>query len=186
MAATGVALTSGVPIGVDEYAIGADGYLYVRIQHTAGSMALTQWRFQGEGKAEMVQEISWPDARRFVSPPRQIGAMPNGVIWLAYYFDSIEDAKIGWTNAAGARIGVATFAHQPSRPIAVDQAGTLYTCGTPRTGGAECLAFPTGATAPRWQVALPGGTAVQGGALVPGTLYVTTREGTLYALRDED
>ena len=76
-------------------------------------------------------------------------------------------------------------AHYPQRPsqvIATDAADHIYVCGGNRVGDAECVGFAPGAEEPFWRVALPQDGHANGGALVPGRLYVTTGDGALYAL----
>ena len=77
--------------------------------------------------------------------------------------------------------------HHPQRPsqvIATDAADHVYVCGLHRIDGARCAGFVPGADVPFWQVVLPQGGQVNGGALVPGRLYVTTGDGAMYALGD--
>ena len=66
--------------------------------------------------------------------------------------------------------------------IGLDRDDVVYICGLDRTRGPVCLAFQPGSKDPLWQVALGKGVTVNGGALVPGRLYVTMEEGFLLAL----
>jgi hypothetical protein len=54
-----------------------------------------------------------------------------------------------------------------------------------RISSAECLGFIPGAEEPFWQVVSTQGGQANGGALVPGRLYVITVDGALYAIGDQ-
>ncbi len=185
LAASGEDPTAQVPQGGTEYAVGADGRLYVRVQHGSGFIGLTQWDFVAPGEAHVVREIGWADARRFVSPPQQMGATPNSVLWFAFSFEKIEDAKLAWTDLDGHALPVASFPHRPTRPLAVDGANVLYTCGSNRESGPECLAFSPGSEQPRWQFPLPDAGTIVGGALSERGLYVSTDAGHLYLIGEK-
>ena len=66
--------------------------------------------------------------------------------------------------------------------IGLDRDDVVYICGLDRLHGPVCLAFQPGSKDPLWQVALGKGVTVNGGALVPGRLYMTKEEGFLLAL----
>ncbi|MDQ4075224.1 MAG: ABC transporter permease subunit [Chloroflexota bacterium] len=179
-AESGAAPVERVPTGVD-YTVGADGNLYVRTEHFTGAVPLSQWTFL-DGEMVPVRTIFWSAGRRLVSRPREIGVTPSVVIWLAYYSNRLEDAKIGWTDAGGHALGIANFPHRPTRPIAMDRNSILYTCGMNRGTGAECLAFRAGSEQPTWQLPLSGAGEIIGGALADGQLYVATENGVLFII----
>jgi ABC-type dipeptide/oligopeptide/nickel transport system permease subunit/outer membrane protein assembly factor BamB len=170
--------------GVDQYAMGADGVLYTRVNYF-GSHLLSRWQITEAGTS-LLQEIQWADRGDFISPARDIGATPQGLIWMAFYFDRHEDAKFAWTNPGGASLGRINLPHRPTYPIAVDGENVLYTCGVNPGSGPECLALRPGNDQQLWQLPLPEGSMVNGGAVTPGWLYVTTSEGVLYAIGDEE
>jgi hypothetical protein len=56
-------------------------------------------------------------------------------------------------------------------------------CGS-AYGPPKCVAVKLGNTSPDWTMDLEGNGTL-GGALAPGTLYLVTNNGILYALGDE-
>lgn len=186
--ADGATLFAETKEPLDKYFAGTDGGIYLRKQ-----ASLLAWR-PTEGGAEVTEHAEW-DVRglalgfRF---PNEAGGTPDGRMWVLYASD-FEFAKVLWVDADGtARVPV-DFPYRPSRMIAVDQDATTYLCrqvSSPtqspfaRTQGLECRAHRPDPGEPLWTVALEQGGLPNGGALVPGRLYVTTRNGLLYAIGD--
>lgn len=63
-----------------------------------------------------------------------------------------------------------------------DRTGSVYTCGLDGDERTRCLAFSPESTEAMWEVPLPRKRTFAGAALASNHLYVTTQEGTLYAL----
>jgi len=174
-----------MPIDADQYIVGADGRTYLR----AGSN-VSHWRRTASG-AEIVETTRW-DARRLgtLTTPVDAGVTRERVVWL-FYTNPFEATRIVWLDTSGRVFGVIRHPIGRGQMIAVDPDSTAYVCGTrsPRyKPSPECLAFALGSEEPAWQVSLEQGERAQGGALVPGRLYVTfvgRERGFLYAIGDD-
>ena len=65
----------------------------------------------------------------------------------------------------------------------MDQDSTMVICGLVEGQGAECRALARERREPLWRLPLgQDDFVVNGAALVPGRLYVTTADGVLYAI----
>lgn len=172
-----------MPVDADQYIAGADGRTYLR----AGSNVM-QWRLAASG-TEIVQTTRW-DSRRLgtLTTPVDAGVTREQVVWL-FYANDYEGTRIVWLDTSGRVLGVIRYPVGRGQMIAVDQDSTAYVCrmgDTPKSHPG-CFAFAPGSEEPAWQVPLEKGERVQGGAMVPGRLYVTflnKEGGSLYALGD--
>ena len=165
--------------GVDAvYMIGGDGRNYLRESH-----AVFPWRPTASG-GERVGQLTWNYQGSVIYLPMDSGVTRQGIVWLRYG-SQWDDLRLVLLSKDG---GLLTNAHTPQRSsqvIAADGASRIYICGANRTSNSECVAFAAGSDEPIWQVLLPEGGQANGGALVPGRLYVTTSDGFLYAIGDE-
>jgi ABC-type dipeptide/oligopeptide/nickel transport system permease subunit len=158
----------------DQIIVGGDGRRYFRYENR-----LSAWQRTDSGIE--VQPVEW-DQRGAFGNSEDSGVTASGTIWLIYTTFA-EDARLVWVDHDGQNIGDAIrYPHRPGRIIAFDRNSTAYACSHRRNGGAECLAFAPGIKEPLWQLSLPKGETVAGGALLPGRLYVTVEEGFLYAV----
>ncbi len=186
--ADGATLFAETSEPLDHYFAGTDGGIYLRQQ-----ASILAWR-PTEGGAEVTERATW-DVRglalgfRF---PGEAGVVPDGRMWVLYASD-VEFAKLLWLDADGAARVPVDYPYRPSRFIALDEDATAYLCGRvssptaslfARTQSLECRAHRPDPGEPLWTVALEKGGLPNGGALVPGRLYVTTRDGWLYAIGD--
>jgi outer membrane protein assembly factor BamB len=158
--------------------IGGDGKKYLRESH-----AVFPWQPSPAG-GERTGKTTWTHQNSTVYLPFESGVSGRGNAWL-HYGSQYDDLRLVLLGKDGQMLLNAHYPQRPSQVIATDAADHLYVCGEDRTGAAECVGFAPGAEAPFWRVALPQGGQVNGGALGPGRLYVTTGDGALYALGDE-
>jgi outer membrane protein assembly factor BamB len=170
---------------LDKYIVGTNGTTFLRQQTALSKVKETE---QGE---EISQFSKW-DPRalglgfRF---PRDAGVTPDGRIWVLYASD-FEFAKLVWLGQNGELLAPIDYPYRPSRLIGLDQNATAYVCGMRfesqsggrRSAGAQCQAHRPGAGEPVWELNLEQGSPPNGGAIVPGRLYVTTTNGMLYAI----
>jgi outer membrane protein assembly factor BamB len=162
--------------GGERLFVGADGRNYF-----SEANVVTHWRGYGAA-AVAVGRTTWEWRRFTVGYLRDAGATQAPTFWL-YYITDYEDGRLVWLDGDNRMLGMARFPHRGAgRVIAVDGVGVAYTCGRNRESGPECLAFEQGQATPLWQLSLPGGERVIGGALVPERLYVALAEGMLYAI----
>ena len=97
-----------------------------------------------------------------------------------------------WLDHNGEPLSPIDYPYRPSRMIGLDQNATVYVCGMRfesqvgggRSSRAQCQAHRPGAGQPVWELDLKQGSLPNGGAIVPGRLYVTTLDGMLYAIGD--
>ncbi len=164
---------SDLPVS-EQYIVSANGRTFSRFE-----TYLTEFFFADDGP-RLIRKVHW-QSRRFFGQPGVTGVLPDGTYWL-HFNSAFEDSSLAWMDEEAALIGAARFPHRPSYLVAIDREFVYYVCGSRRTGGAECLAYPRGAEEPLWSLPLPGAESVTGGALVPGRLYVTTAEGHFFAI----
>jgi outer membrane protein assembly factor BamB len=115
------------------------------------------------------------------------GVLANKLTWF-FYGSEFSNARMVWVDKDGRLAGNYELSLSNSRLIAVGARGDAYMCG-PTGRRVQCVAAIPGSTAPLWSVDLDDGSRPIGGALVPGTLYVSTfdalsEEGVLYALSE--
>jgi peptide/nickel transport system permease protein len=156
------------------YFVGADGATYFRHGHVA-----TEWRRAEEGAAPS-REVSWDAARSATFFPADAGATRGRVVWMLYSA-AVADTRVVWIGQDGALLGNAFFQERRSRVIGVGDDATVFLCGSGRNGRLQCGAYQPISKQPRWQLALPVGGDVIGGALAEGRMYVATRDA-LFAI----
>jgi hypothetical protein len=164
--------------------IGADDQLYFRVGHGAISCNFTN------NKLVTGDLVSWDPNNPQLSYPFDAGVNGHGLLWLLY--GSIYNSdQITWLDTTSTQhlYGINQIPVPFSNLIGMDMNDVTYLCGY--GSGPECQAFSPGGKTPAWTVSMPEGkpnmdeTAHQiWGALAPGRLYVTTRDGYLYALGD--
>lgn len=170
---------------LDKYFVGLDGKVYL-----AGPGLLLEWRTTDQG-IEIAQRAKW-DMRSLslgFRALRAAGITPQQRLWVLFASD-FEFAKMIWLDLAGEVRGVVEYPYRPSWIAALDGDSTIYMCGNVTTsefgsapGSAlECRATPAEEREPLWKLTLEQGAIVNGGALTPGRLYVTTVDGILYAI----
>ncbi|UCC65405.1 MAG: ABC transporter permease subunit, partial [Anaerolineae bacterium] len=168
-----------MPVDADQYIVGADGRTYLRAGHT-----VMQWRGAASG-AEIVETTRW-DSRRLgtLTTPVDAGVAREQIVWL-FYTNPFEGTRIVWLDTSGRVLGVMRHPVGGGQIIGVDRDSTIHVCEAEPSP--ECLAFAPGSEEPVWQVSLEKGERVQGGAMLPGRLYVTFLDkegGFLYALEN--
>ncbi len=160
------------------FMIGGDGKRYLRESH-----AVFPWQQSSSG-GERTGKTTWTYQNSTVYLPVESGITGRGNAWLQYG-SQYDDLRLVMLDMRGQML---VNAHRPQRStqvIATDASDRIYACGLSRISGAECVGFTPGTEKPFWQVALTQGGQANGGALVPGRLYVTTVDGALYALGDQ-
>lgn len=159
---------------LDRYMVGADGKMYLQEE-----TSVTEWQPEGE---QAVPPVTW-DLRAFAFGfPADSGVTHDQFVWL-FFQSAFQDERIVWADLQGRVLGTVIFPHRGGRVIGVDGNSRLYTCGPRRASGPECLGFEIGQEEPVWQAPLDKNAGFpNGGALVPGRLYVTTEAGVLYAI----
>jgi hypothetical protein len=85
-------------------------------------------------------------------------------------------------------VGNFEFPLTNSRIMAMGEKGEAYLCG-PTGRRIQCVMAIPGVAEPVWDISIDDGSRPIGGALVPGTLYVSTfdafsEKGALYALSE--
>lgn len=164
--------------------VGADGVMYYRSGHGAIS-----WDLENN-KYTFGKKTSWNARDPETIFPLDAGVNGHSLLWLLYgnYFSL--DEMIWLDLVAGNTYGSNTFNYQSSNLIGMDINDVTYLCGYKRTP--RCLAFKPGQENPVWETSFPDGQAQEfeiffqiWGALAPGRLYITTRDGYLYGLGDQ-
>jgi outer membrane protein assembly factor BamB len=154
-------------------AVGADGRHYV----IAGATAI-EWELV-QGVAQAKRSSTWDIGGLNIFIPSDAGVSAESYMWL-FYGQSFSTARLVWVDANGRLLTNIEGGLRNTTLIGLDALGQAFACGS--TGRARCLMFDRSAGAIVWDMTLPTGVNVVGGALDAGRLYVTTADGMLYAL----
>jgi len=153
---------------------GADGLDYYRNGH-----AVATWQRHGTD-LYVGPSITWNAASFVLFNPIYQGVTPNKLTWL-FYTSEYSDGRMVWLDEQSRLVGNFEFPLTNSRLMAIGEKGEAYLCG-PTGRRIECVAARPGAEEPLWDIYLDNSSRPIGGALVPGTLYVSADDGALYAL----
>ncbi|MCO5214299.1 MAG: PQQ-binding-like beta-propeller repeat protein [Caldilinea sp.] len=156
-------------------AVGANGRHYLMAGNTALEWELVQ------GKAQVSRSITWDVGGLNIFVPSDSGISADNFMWL-FYGQSFSTARIAWIDGNSRLLTNIEAALRDTRLVGIDPAGDAYLCS--RIGKARCLQFDRSTGAIGWDMTMPDGLGVAGGALAPGRLYVSTGDGFLYALGD--
>ena len=156
---------------------GVDGRNYYRNGHE-----VMRWQMTESG-AQVEEPISWEYQSFVLFNPLTQGVTANGLAWM-FYSSDFNDGRVVWMDEQSRLVGNYRFPHGSSQLIAMGAKGEAYLCG-PTGARIECVAAMPGSEEPLWSIFLDNPARPIGGALVPGTLYVTAEDGTLYALSTE-
>lgn len=159
-----------------QYMVGGDGWSYLRRDDF-----VMQWRL-GQDDIEPLNTAFWERGQFAYILPADAGITRSHIAWLIHW-NQAQDARFIWLDTQkNVMVGSAITPHRPTSVISLDRNNVAYVCGLNRTVGPECMAVALGAPAPAWQLRLPQGSDVVGGALTEGRLYVTMTDGFLHAL----
>jgi ABC-type dipeptide/oligopeptide/nickel transport system permease subunit len=153
---------------------GADGRDYYRNGHEVMRWKMTEAGLQVEPPR------TWESGAFVLFNPLDQGVTPNKLAWL-FYSSEFSDGRVIWLDEQSRLVGNFEFPHQYSRLMAVGEKSEAYICG-PTGARIECVAAAPGSPEPLWSIFLENASRPIGGALVPGTLYVSAEDGMLYAL----
>jgi peptide/nickel transport system permease protein len=157
---------------------GVDGRNYYRNGHE-----VMRWQMTESGP-QVEEPVSWEYQSFVLFNPLTQGVTANGLAWM-FYSSRFNDGRIVWVDEQSRLVGNYRFPHESSRLIAMGAKGEAYLCG-PTGARIECVAAMPGSEEPLWSMFLDNPAPPIGGALVPGTLYVTLEDGTVYALSTKD
>ena len=153
---------------------GADGRDYYRNGHE-----VMHWQMN-EGDLQVDPSVTWEYGTFVLFNPLYQGYTPNKLTWL-FYTSEYSDGRMVWLDEQSRLVGNFEFPLTNSRIMAIGEKGEAYLCG-PTGRRIECVAARPGADEPLWDIYLDNSSRPIGGALVPGTLYVSADDGALYAL----
>lgn len=176
--ADGTLLTGNAALDSSQECLyGANGQSYLRTGHI-----VREWLAQPGGDFTLGQAATWDYDQFTFTSPRSAGVTANRVVWLVY--NAFQQTALVWLQPTGQVLGTfQTPLFTTSDLLAIDEAATAYICGGTNRNTVTCIAQAPGQAEPTWQLQLPQGYSLQGGALVPGRLYVTTQDGFLYAIQ---
>ena len=156
---------------------GVDGRNYYRNGHE-----VMRWQ-RTESGPQVEEPVSWEYQSFVLFNPLTQGVTSNGLAWM-FYSSDFNDGRMVWMDEQSRLVGNYRFPHGSSRLIAMGANSEAYLCG-PTGARIECVMSMPGSEEPIWSVFLDNASRPIGGALVPGILYVTAEDGTLYALLTE-
>ena len=157
---------------------GVDGYSYYRNGHE-----VMRWQ-KSEAGLQVDPARTWEYASFVLFNPLTQGVTPNKLAWL-FYSTEYSDGRMIWLDGQSRVVGNFEFPVTNSRLLAIGEKGDAYLCG-PTGRRIECVAAIAGSTEPLWKIDLDDNSRPMGGALVPGTFYVSSENGFLYALSPTD
>ena len=160
---------------------GVDGRDYYRNGH-----AVMHWQ-RNESGIQVDPALTWEAASFVLFNPLYQGVLPNKLTWL-YYTSEYSDGRMVWLDEQSRLVGNFEFPITNSRIMAMGEKGEAYLCA-PTGSRIQCVMAVPGVDKPVWDVFIDDGSRPIGGALVPGTLYVSafdalSAEGVLYALSE--
>ena len=182
LAATGEKAALALPIKdemqfmMPAYATGADGGTYL----LAGNNAI-RWHVEN-GQAVADNMIAWNIGGLSVYLPTDSGIAANGDFWI-FYGTNTGNSRIVWLDPQSRALANIEVLQTRMRLLGIDSANRAYMCAT--AGPALCMALDVDAKGSIWTLTAPEGADVTGGALAPGRLYITTKDGWLHALGSE-
>ncbi|HLA08533.1 MAG TPA: PQQ-binding-like beta-propeller repeat protein [Anaerolineales bacterium] len=156
------------------YFTGTDGRNYFRNGHEVMS-----WH-RDESGINVDPSRSWECGTFVLFNPLDQGIVPNKLAWM-FYSSEYSDGRIIWLDEGSRLVGNFEFPLTYSRLMAIGELGEAYLCG-PTGARIKCAMAIPGVEEAGWEVFLENSSRPIGGALVPGTLYVSTEDGILYAL----
>ncbi len=174
---TGQTLFKATPEPTDRYVVGADGHSYLRT-----SDSLKEWQITESGAALVDQAVL--DTRTLGTSfrfPYDLGVAPSHSVWLLYS-SGFEYLRLVWTDPKGHSPLLIDYPFMPGRLIGIDRKTVVYVCGILRHSPPECRANRLDTGAALWKFEIKAGGFPVGGAIVDQRLYVTMREGYLYAI----
>ena len=153
---------------------GTDGHNYYRNGH-----AVMRWRMDEAG-LHVEPARTWEYQSFVLFNPLDQGVVPNQLVWL-FYSSQYSDGRVVWLDPQSRLVGNFEFPIQNSRLMAIGKNSEAYLCA-PTGRRIQCVAAIPGVKEPQWTIYLDNASTLAGGALVPGTLYVVTTDGALFAL----
>jgi ABC-type dipeptide/oligopeptide/nickel transport system permease subunit/outer membrane protein assembly factor BamB len=163
-----------------KFFVGADEHTYLALGHGAYQWHSTEEGLVSDGYTE--RNISTNVAGGYLVP-NDIGLMPSGLMWLFYSNEYINTVLYGIDFATDAELPSYKQRIYGTKLFATDPKAVAYLCGN-NYGTPQCFAVKFGNSSPEWTMDLDG-VGTLGGALAPGRLYVTTNDGLLFALGDD-
>jgi ABC-type dipeptide/oligopeptide/nickel transport system permease subunit len=173
--------------GREQIFVGADGNTYIQSGHI-----VILWQYNpSKTTLEIVQSAEWnyqaAGYSQHSSFPKDAGVTYDQTVWLFYSW-MYGGTRIIWTDITGHLLGISnTRVGANGLLTAMDNDDTAYICGVGPVQAVEpkpmCMAYLKGSVEPLWELDLESAVGgVTGGAFAPGTLYVTTEDGYLFAL----
>ncbi len=160
---------------IEQYFVGLDGRLHARFE-----TQMFAWEYV-DGEGQVLDRYRW-HRTSFFGFTDLIGVLADQTVWVSFETTS-EDARLLWLDQEGEMIETARFPYRPGVLIGMDEAYNFYMCGSTRSGS-ECSMVARGQPSATWSLQLEDSSAVTGGAIVSGRLYVATEEGVFYAIGD--
>lgn len=177
--------------GNEQFIMGADGQTYYRSGGRILKWGLLKPPKNGGSKStsgspglpEPHIEVLYSFSKQVPGIPRDAGVTQDGTVWATYSpgYNS-PDSGVVWFDANDQVLGNVEFPQAASQIIAVTSDAAIYACGNDRAGEVGCVVVKPDAEELVWQVTLAPTGQVTGGALVPQRLYVTLKDGSLYAI----
>ena len=166
-AETGALEFDQTPPPMDNYIVGADAKMYNRTQE-----AMNEWQ-PGDSGYVLIQKTEFDERTLATSfrRPAESGVSPDGNVWVLYA-SGFEIPRFVWVDIKADRLQVIDFPTETARLIGIDQLGRLFLCSDAIREKAFCRSIDISNGATVWEIELPVGAGIAGGAILPGRFYV--------------
>ena len=166
-AQTGALDFDQTPPPMDNYVVGADAKMYNRTQE-----GMNEWQPTDSGyvlikKTEFDERTLATNFRR----PGESGVSPDGNVWVLYSA-GFDIPRFVWVDIQRERLQVIDFPTELARIIGIDQVGHMFLCSDAIRDKAFCRSMDIANGATLWDLELPEGAGIAGGAILPERLYV--------------
>ncbi len=153
---------------------GGDRQEYYRNGHE-----VIRWRMDESG-LQIEPARTWEYGSFVLFNPLNQGVTPNRLAWM-FYSSEFSDGRVVWLDESSRLVGNFEFPLVNSRLMAIGENGEAYLCG-PTGARIRCVLAIPGVEEAQWEIFVQDASRPIGGALVPGTLYVSSADGMLFAL----
>ncbi len=157
------------------YVVGADEGVYFVQGTTATRMDFTS------GVPVSTASVTYDTGALNIYLPSDAGFTADHIFWI-FYGNAYIRARLLYVDVNGRALANIEAPFAGGRVLGMDGSDRAYLCSD--RGAPLCLAVDVQHDTPLWQMIMPGGADLVGGALGDHLLYVATKDGVLHALRD--
>lgn len=181
LAQTGELLNPQTDLVVIKYFPGEDGNNYLLSGHN-----IIQWELDGQ-TLRVIDIAEWDSSDHMsIVAPNQSGVSADSTAWMVYTSPG-GSSELVWVTLEDEVLGSSEYHFSSAILAAIRPDLTSYVCGGNSFDNveAECVAMNPESPEPVWSLDLGPHGVVEGGAWDGERLYVTTSDGSLFAMTEE-